>query len=138
MASRSDDPVVSAPSLYERIYSVIAQIPPGYVATYGQIATIVGGCSARVVGYALAATPKELTIPWQRVINSRGEVSDRRHGGACSQQRELLESEGLVFDARHRIDFSQVGWDGPEWEWLRRHNCHQAPPAGCRQRGGPG
>jgi methylated-DNA-protein-cysteine methyltransferase-like protein len=138
MASRSNDPVVSAPSLYERIYSVIAQIPPGYVATYGQIATIVGGCSARVVGYALAATPNELTIPWQRVINSRGEISDRRQGGACPRQRTLLEDEGVVFDVRHRIDFSQVGWEGPDWEWLRRHHCHQAPPAGFPQRGGIG
>ncbi|MDH3466539.1 MAG: MGMT family protein [Gammaproteobacteria bacterium] len=138
MASRSDDRVIPAQSLYERIYSVIAQIPPGYVATYGQIAAIVGGCSARVVGYALAATPKELTIPWQRVINSRGEVSARRQGGACSRQRTLLEDEGVVFDGGHRIDFAEVGWEGPDWEWLRRHNCYQAPPAGFPQRGGVG
>ena len=59
--------------LYERIYLVVRQIPPGKVATYGQVAQITGNCTARMVGYAMAACPDD--VPWQRVINAQGKVS---------------------------------------------------------------
>jgi len=94
--------------LYERIYEVVRQIPPGKVATYGQIARIVGPpCDARQVGWALAAlkyNPQDRPVPWQRVINAQGKVSTGPY------QRELLEEEGIVFDARGQIDLERFGW----------------------------
>lgn len=104
--------------LYDRIYAVVREIPPGRVATYGQVAGIVG-CTARVVGYAMAACPSD-GIPWQRVINSRGEISARPGGGA-TRQRRLLDEEGVPFNAAGRVDLGSVRWAGPGWDWLERH-----------------
>ena len=97
--------------LYARIYTVVRQIPRGKVATYGQVAEIVGDCTARVVGYAMAAAPDD--VPWQRVINSQGRVSERP-GLGPAVQRQMLEREGVVFDARDRVDLKRYGWNGPD------------------------
>jgi len=104
--------------LYERIYAVVRQIPRGKVATYGQAAGIVGGCSARMVGYAMAALPHNTDVPWQRVINRMGKVSPRSGGAGGALQRQMLEDEGVRFDRDGRVDFGEVGWRGPDWEWL--------------------
>lgn len=104
--SRSDRRSV----VYAEIYAVVCEIPRGRVATYGQVAGFVHHCTARMVGYAMAALPADLDVPWQRVINSRGEVSPRRSGSGHLKQRRLLESEGIVFDERGRIDLDEFGW----------------------------
>ncbi|MBD3236244.1 MAG: cysteine methyltransferase [Candidatus Eisenbacteria bacterium] len=100
--------------LYGRIYDYVRRVPPGRVVTYGQVAAAVGGCTARTVGYAMAATPFWEEVPWQRVVNSRGEVSARRHGDGDRQQQRLLESEGVVFDARGGIDLRRYRWEEPD------------------------
>lgn len=97
-------------TLYERIYAVVRQIPPGQVITYGQVAKIVGKCTARVVGYAMAALPCDTDVPWHRVINHRGKVSPRTHGNGSIEQRQLLEAEGVRFDRQGRVDFTEVSW----------------------------
>lgn len=98
-------------SLYERIYDVIRRIPEGRVATYGQVAGITGGCSARNVGYALSALTEEKGVPWYRVINRKGQISLRSDLGGDLLQRKLLESEGVVFDDRDRVDLNRYGWE---------------------------
>ncbi len=103
---------LDSPRLYERIYAVVRRIPAGKVATYGQIATIVGRCNARTVGYAMAAVPTGSGIPWQRVINVQGKISDRRGGDGSLRQRRLLQDEGVLFDSQGRVDFHLVGWRG--------------------------
>jgi methylated-DNA-protein-cysteine methyltransferase-like protein len=114
--------------LYDRIYAVTRQIPLGKVSTYGQIATIVGrGCTARQVGYAMAALRSDnKSVPWQRVINSRGEIS-LRAGEGGARQRGLLEAEGVEFDPQGRTDFNLFGWEGPDWEWLEQNGFNPAP-----------
>jgi methylated-DNA-protein-cysteine methyltransferase-like protein len=94
-----------------RIYAVVRRIPPGRVATYGQIAELAGlDGHARQVGYALNALPLGTTIPWHRVINARGEISLRAEPGAELSQRMLLEGEGVRFNARGRVALEQVRW----------------------------
>lgn len=114
-------------SVYERIYAITRQIPAGRLASYGQIAAIEGRCTPRMVGYAMAAAAGH-EVPWQRVINSAGKVSERRHGGGTSRQRRLLEGEGVVFDSRGRVSFELYGWAGPDWEWLDVNGFYPAPP----------
>jgi methylated-DNA-protein-cysteine methyltransferase-like protein len=98
--------------LYARIYAVVRQIPAGKVATYGQIAGIVGGCTARMVGYAMASLPDSADVPWQRVINRLGKISPHGAGFGSALQRSLLEDEGIQFDRQGRVDFDQCGWLG--------------------------
>ena len=106
----------------ESIYAVIRRIPPGRVATYGQVAALAGlPGRARLVGRSLRETPDGLEIPWQRVINARGEVSPRASGGwAAGLQRHLLEEEGVVFDARGRVALARCRWEPDERPRRRR------------------
>jgi methylated-DNA-protein-cysteine methyltransferase related protein len=102
--------------LYERIYAMVRRIPPGKVTTYGRVAELVGGCTARVVGYAMAALKQVSSpeVPWQRVINAQGKISVHGDGIGTAMQRTLLEEEGVVFDRNGRVDFSVFGWPGPD------------------------
>ena len=94
-----------------RIYAVVRRIPRGRVASYGQIAELAGlPGHARQVGYAMAALPLGTTVPWHRVINAAGMVSRRKYPGAELSQRQLLEREGVKFDARGRVDMKKVRW----------------------------
>ncbi|MGH8372756.1 MAG: MGMT family protein [Gammaproteobacteria bacterium] len=95
------------PSIYERIYAEVRRIPRGRVSTYGGIARRLGGCSARQVGYAMAALPAGSRVPWHRVINHKGEISLRE---GAERQRALLAAEGVQFSLRGRIDLSRIGW----------------------------
>jgi methylated-DNA-protein-cysteine methyltransferase-like protein len=100
-------------SRWRSFYRLIARIPEGRVATYGQIAALAGFArNARQVGYALATLPDESPVPWQRVVNARGEVSLRRADdlGRSGYQRHLLEEEGVMFDLEGRIDLERFGW----------------------------
>ena len=100
-------------SRWLRFYRLIERIPEGRVATYGQIAALAGFArSARQVGYALASLPDESSVPWQRVVNAKGEVSLRSADdlGRSGYQRHLLEEEGVVFDLDGRIDLGRFGW----------------------------
>lgn len=95
--------------LYQRIYELIKQIPPGHVSSYGRVGQRVG-CTARTVGFALAALPANNDVPWQRVVNSQGRVSPRADGGSNVLQRDLLEIEGVCFDEKQRIDLEVYEW----------------------------
>jgi len=98
---------------YALIYNVVRQIPPGKVATYGQVAGISGLLGqARQVGYALHALLED-NVPWHRVINAKGTISPRAEPEQEQRQRTLLEREGVVFDARGRIDLETYQWEEP-------------------------
>ena len=111
---------------HDRIYDVVKTIPAGVVATYGQVAAIVG-CGPRLVGYALASLPAGMDVPWQRVINSQGKISTRRDGAADPRQRQALIREGIVFSLKGTVDLKRFGWDGPDWDWLYERGL-QPPP----------
>ncbi len=102
---------MAAGSSYERIYDVVRRIPKGRVATYGQIAVLAGlPGHARQVGYALSALPDGSDVPWHRVINAHGRVSTRSEGFFHSLQRNMLEAEGVTFDAAAKISLRKHGW----------------------------
>jgi methylated-DNA-protein-cysteine methyltransferase-like protein len=104
---------------YTQVWDLVRQIPYGKVATYGQIALILPpppgvefetykAFGPRWVGGAMAACPDD--VPWQRVINSKGEISQRP---GAEKQKELLLQEGVVFNEKGRIDLKKYGWRGP-------------------------
>ena len=94
----------------ERILIVLTQIPRGRVATYGQIARLAGiPKHARQVGRVL----KELSdpeLPWHRVVNSRGEISQRGNPECERLQRERLETEKIEFDSAGRVSLPRYAW----------------------------
>jgi methylated-DNA-protein-cysteine methyltransferase-like protein len=98
---------------YLRIWSAVSRIPRGRVSTYGRIAVL---CrlpgQARLVGYALHGLPHGTGVPWQRVINARGEISFERDSRAWQEQRRLLEKEGVHF-INDRVDLIKRGWPRP-------------------------
>ena len=94
-------------STYDLIYDVVRRIPKGKVATYGQIAAIVGNPRwARVVGYALHVNPKPGEIPCHRVVNSAGRLAPYFH-----EQEPLLRAEGVGFLPNGNVDMKRFQWD---------------------------
>ncbi len=98
-------------NLYDRIFQVVRLIPSGCVASYGQIAHIVG-CSPRVVGYAMHSVSAEDDVPWQRVINSKGKISFPEGTEGYDEQQAILKAEGVVFDKNGKINLIKYGWEG--------------------------
>ena len=97
--------------LYQNIYTIVVQIPSGYVATYGQIAMLAGIPShARQVGYAMHALPDDSDVPWHRVVNARGEISIRSDPFYANIQRHLLDAEGVTFNKNYRIPLERYLW----------------------------
>jgi methylated-DNA-protein-cysteine methyltransferase-like protein len=96
---------------FKRVYEIVAQIPEGKVATYGQIALIIGErCNARVVGWAMKAAPEHLKLPCHRVVNRLGELSPDHVFGSSDLQRALLLSEGVTFLENGRINMKKHLW----------------------------
>ena len=96
----------------EKICTVIRRIPRGWVATYGQVATMAGmPRRARLVGRVLQRLDSTSKIPWHRVVNAKGEISFSlsRNGGDILQRR-LLEKEGIRFDKNNRLDLERCRW----------------------------
>lgn len=99
--------------VFKKIYDVVCQIPRGRVATYGTVARMAGNPRwARVVGYALHNNPAPGIIPCHRVVNREGKVAESFAFGGGSVQREMLEAEGVIFDADGYVDLDKYGWYG--------------------------
>lgn len=120
------------------VWTIVKQIPEGQVATYGQIAQMIpppedvtpldyARMGARWVGQAMNATPEGEGIPWQRVINSKGEISLPKGSPGAMRQRVLLEDEDVKFNDKGRIDFKVFGWNGADKTWLDEHGFYPAP-----------
>jgi methylated-DNA-protein-cysteine methyltransferase-like protein len=106
-------------AFYQQVWNLVRQIPRGKVTTYGNIAKMLPppqgveieaykAFGPRWVGGAMANCPDD--VPWQRVINSKGEISQRPGAG---KQKELLLEEGVVFNEKGRIDLKEYAWGGP-------------------------
>ena len=107
-------------AFYDQVWAMTRLIPRGKVATYGQIAKLLpppngveieayAAFGPRWVGGAMANCPDD--VPWQRVINSQGKISQRP---GAEKQRQLLEQEGVEFDAKDRVDLKRFGWSGKD------------------------
>ncbi len=94
----------------ERVLATVRSIPPGRVATYGEVAAVAGSPrAARGVGAVLSGT-FESDIPWWRVLNRRGALSIPAHLGLRTLQRTRLEAEGVGFDDDGRVRMDRYAW----------------------------
>ena len=102
-------------SFFDKVFIIVQQIPPGRVASYGQIAEMLGAPgAARTVGWALASMSdaQAAIVPWQRVINKAGRCSMRSFEHAAAEQQGLLEAEGVEFSAAGYTHWQRFGWKG--------------------------
>ena len=109
------------PGFFEQVYRLVALIPPGKVATYGQIAALLTHPrAARTVGWALHSLSAEQAqvVPWQRVIGAGGRITTSREDDSAQLQRELLQGEGVGFGPSGVVDLAESRWEGPAWEEL--------------------
>ena len=110
----------------ERAWALIRRIPRGRVATYGQIAALLGHPrSARAVGRALRSCPHD--VPWHRVVNSAGGISARARASSMLTQELRLTGEGVA-PRRGRIPLRRFRWDGPA---SGRRRVSKARAAAC-------
>ena len=92
--------------IYE-VLSVVEEIPEGRVATYGQIARLTGrDRNARLVGRILGMSEYYGDYPCHRVVNHAGRTAPR-----FTEQRQLLEAEGVGFRANGCVDLAKYQWD---------------------------
>jgi methylated-DNA-protein-cysteine methyltransferase-like protein len=100
----------------KQVYAICGEIPEGRVMTYGSLGAHIpppadmnpvsyDRIKARWVGYALKRCPEG--VPWHRVVNARGEISQRP---GEDLQRALLEDEGVVFNNKGRVDLKHYAW----------------------------
>jgi methylated-DNA-protein-cysteine methyltransferase-like protein len=112
----------------QQVFAIVAAIPAGHLMTYGRIAALIPPPSgidplaytrirARWAGYAMAQCPDDL--PWHRVVNAKGQIS-QRHGHGPHVQRQLLVHEGIDVSSSGRVDLQAFLWE-PEAHWLREH-----------------
>ena len=101
---------VDRSELRQLILQIVASIPPGKVISYGHVAKLCGYSSyARYVGTVLKQLPKDTTLPWYRVINSRGEIAFPVGSEAYHRQYSLLAKEGVSFE-NGKIPLRIYGW----------------------------
>jgi len=95
---------------YRRIWAAVARIPPGRVASYGQIAELAGlPRRARLVGTALRRAPANRPLPWQRVLRADGRLAFAEGSAGFSEQRARLIEEGVSLSGG-RVDLRRYRW----------------------------
>ena len=100
-------------SFFEQVYEMVRQIPSGRVASYGQIARLVGAPrKARFVGFAMHASPGMAGgVPCHRVVFKDGSLAPGFAFGGPEVQRSMLEGEGVAFQADGRVDMESCSWE---------------------------
>jgi methylated-DNA-protein-cysteine methyltransferase-like protein len=102
--------MIGTDTFFQRARNVIKKIPPGRVATYGQIAALAGNPrGARQISWVLHSSSRKENLPWHRVINSKGRIS-LKPGYGYEIQKQLLEQEGVLFDNDDSIDLDRYLW----------------------------
>ena len=103
-------------NFFDRVYSIVRQIPYGKVTSYGAIARSLGsGRSARMVGWAMNASHNIDDVPAHRVVNRKGLLTGKMHFDGSNLMQQLLENEGIVVIDSQIQDFKNVYWE-PEIE----------------------
>lgn len=96
----------------ERVIHIIKSIPAGHVMSYGQIAAAAGNPrGARQISRILHSMSRKYELPWHRVINAQGGISTPENAEEKGlNQRDLLESEGVIFNPNNKIDLTVYRW----------------------------
>ncbi len=97
---------------YQSVWKVVSEIPSGHVLTYGEVARLSGmPRAARRVSQALRRAPRDMELPWHRVINAQGKISFPEDSSGWKRQKDKLEGEGVVF-LEGKVDLDRFGYRG--------------------------
>lgn len=97
----------------EKVYTLIRTIPKGKVATYGQVAALVGSPgAARAVGMCMKTNPNAPHTPCHRIVGSSGVLVGYSAGEGITTKREMLLKEGVFFKG-NKVDMSRSLWSTP-------------------------
>lgn len=129
---------------YKIVWEIVRQVPASTVTTFGQIATMIptpegvedddyARLGPRWVGDAMNAVSRvdEPTVPWHRVINSKGGISLPENSKSAAIQRARLRAENTLLDNDERVDLDKFGWEGPDKRWLEEHGL--LPPRSLKK-----
>ena len=105
---------------YNIIYALIKDVPKGEVASYGMIASLLPGVTARMVGRALSHLGDGSQTPWHRIVNATGAIAPRP---GAAEQRERLKAEGVLFRKNGGVDWRECAWRGPSQRWIGKSNA---------------
>lgn len=94
----------------DNVYELIRKIPAGKVATYGQVAKLVGSPkAARAIGMCMRTNPDAPRTPCHRIVASDGSLHGYSAGNGISTKKEMLLKEGVFFKG-DKVDLSRSGW----------------------------
>ena len=112
MSSENKIEKVADVDWYKNVWKVVSEIPLGHVLTYGEVARLAGlPRAARRVSQALRRAPRDMELPWHRVINSQGKISIPEGSSGWKMQKDRLENEGVVF-LKGKVNLVQFGYRG--------------------------
>ena len=112
MSSENKTEKIAEVDWYRSVWKVVSEIPSGHVLTYGEVARLAGlPRAARRVSQALRRAPRDMELPWHRVINSQGKISIPEGSSAWKMQKNSLEDEGVVF-VKGKVNLDQFGFRG--------------------------
>lgn len=104
-------------SYFPRVYKLVDDVPKGFVASYGMLASLLPGVTARMVGRALSHLEDGAKTPWHRIVNSSGAIAPRP---GAAEQRERLRKEKISFRKNGDVDMSVYAWGGPSSRWIEK------------------
>ncbi len=102
----------STTAFSQKVIGLIKKIPKGKIATYGQIAKLAGKPQgSRGVAWILHSCSESHSLPWHRVLNSKGKISFSPTTAAFLRQKRLLQKEGVLFADRGQLDLKKYQWN---------------------------
>jgi len=103
------------PEFIQTVHEIVATVPAGKVATYGQIAEMAGiPGAAQEVGHIMSRVRADQNLPCHRIVNKAGTMTPNYAFGGADKQREMLEKEGVRFKSNGRIDMENYQWGNDE------------------------
>ena len=104
-------------SYFPQVYKLVEGVPKGCVASYGMLASLLPGVTARMVGRALSHLEDGAKTPWHRIVNSSGAIAPRP---GAAEQRERLRKEKISFRKNGHVDMGAHQWRGPSSRWIEK------------------
>ncbi|GLH74094.1 hypothetical protein GETHLI_25960 [Geothrix limicola] len=102
-----------APDFRTLVLAIVAKIPKGKLASYGQVAALAGFPQRpRQVGMVLSGLPEGTKLPWHRVVNTQGYVPSRGRWWGAFEQIGRLRDEGIEVDDKGNLDLEAHRWNG--------------------------